>query len=339
MLPRRWKDEFGNDLEARRLPGFLGELDPTPVLGNGNIVLHTYRKRWRQYLQRGRFDAIYINHEPYGLATAQVLWANQRGARVPAGFYSCQNIEKHYPIPFRWLEAMVYQLSRFAFPITEQVAGVLRRKGFRGDITVAPLPVDTNRYAPDTTRKRPVTIGYVGRVVEAKGLRTLARGLELIRDLDWRFELIGAGPFLGELKSLIALAHLTDRVSCAGYVAHDEMPRRLARFDILVLPSETQANWKEQFGRVIPEALACGAAVVGSDSGEIPRLIEASGGGLVFPERDASALAGALRRLVNDGAFREELACRGREWVCRCVSLPVVASQMATTIQSARSET
>ena len=59
-----------------------------------------------------------------------------------------------------------------------------------------------------------------------------------------------------------------------------------AQLDVLVLPSHTTPTWKEQFGRVIVEALWCGVPVVGSDSGEIPWLIELTGGGLVFPEGD-----------------------------------------------------
>ena len=79
--------------------------------------------------------------------------------------------------------------------------------------------------------------------------------------------------------------------------------------DVLVLPSLTRANWKEQFGRVLVEAMACGTPPLGSSSGEIPNVI--GDAGLVFPEGDASALAESLQRLMDDTNLREALSRRG----------------------------
>jgi len=59
--------------------------------------------------------------------------------------------------------------------------------------------------------------------------------------------------------------------------------------------------------------MACGVVPVGSDSGAIPDVI--AGAGLIVPEGDVSALAGALRRLIIDDGLRRDLAARGRERV------------------------
>ena len=67
-----------------------------------------------------------------------------------------------------------------------------------------------------------------------------------------------------------------------------EVPAVLRALDVLVLPSLTTPSWKEQFGRVLQEAMACAIPVVGSDSGEIPHVI--GDAGLVTPEGDAAAL-------------------------------------------------
>ncbi len=99
-----------------------------------------------------------------------------------------------------------------------------------------------------------------------------------------------------------------------------------------MLPSESRPNWKEQFGRVILESLACGTAVIGSNSGEIPNLIGQSGGGLVFTERDAESLLVALRQLVQDPSARERYAATGRRWSIEHASLEGVAAKMARTI-------
>src|SRR5260370_4879698 len=225
---------------------------------------------------------------------------------------------------------MVYRTSRFAFPIAEAVAEVLRSKGYTGDLTVCPLPFDPQLYYPYPKDEIPpvlqrngkeLLIGYVGRIVEAKGLRTLVKALEQLPRAGWKLAVVGTGPFEAEFAELIQTAGLTDNVIRFGFVPHKETPRYLAAFDILVLPSETQPNWKEQFGRVVVEALACGTPVVGSDSGEIPNLISSSGGGILFPERNAAAFAEALKKMIWDQNLRQICAEKGRQWAIKNISL------------------
>ncbi len=121
--------------------------------------------------------------------------------------------------------------------------------------------------------------------------------------------LVGDGAMRGELEGQEIPG---SRVRVLTGVAHEQMAGAYALMDVLVLPSHTTPTWKEQFGRVIVEALSCGVPVVGSDSGEIPWLIELTGGGLVFAEGDAGALAARLTRLREQPALRAELAERGR---------------------------
>jgi L-malate glycosyltransferase len=342
VVPENWLDEFGNSLPGQLWSGFDAQLVAAPVHLNGNIILHWYRTSFYRLLLENRFDAIYVNHEPYAVATAQVCWANLRTRRIPFGFYSCQNLEKNYPVPFCWTERMVYRSSAFAFPITNAVGRVIRSKGFAGSMAVCPLPLDPALY-----RKRPelereeaisrksgeVVIGYVGRMVEQKGLRTLIEALTKLPRSGWKLIVIGAGPFEQVFDDLVRERGLTDRVSRLGYVSHEVTPRFLAALDVLVLPSETQPNWKEQFGRVIMEALACGVPVIGSDSGEIPTLIKASGGGRVFPAKNSTALADMLQQMISDQHLRESCADSGYTWTIKNVSLAAVASSMADTIE------
>jgi glycosyltransferase involved in cell wall biosynthesis len=341
VVPAKWKDEFGNTIDQPALDG-LEDAVQMPVWLNGNIILHSYRTDWRRLLEDRRPDLIYVNHEPYAVTTAQVCWANMRSIKAPLGIYSCQNINKPYPPPFSWMERMVYRNSQFAFPITEDVAGVMQAKGFAGRSAVCALPLDPEKYHPRLRSNPPtgfgrgdgLVFGFVGRLTEAKGLRTLALALGKMRDVPWRLVVIGTGDFQNEFEALLVEAGVRDRVEFSGYIPHVQTPQWLAAMDVLVLPSETQPNWKEQFGRVIPEALACGAAVVGSDSGEIPKLITESGGGLVFPERDAEALAVALRKMIENPPERRAMAERGRKWVSEEISLGSVADRMIETFEA-----
>jgi glycosyltransferase involved in cell wall biosynthesis len=145
---------------------------------------------------------------------------------------------------------------------------------------------------------------------------------------------IGTGPYLDSLRKPVHRLGIEDRVHFLGYVPHSEIPKYLSHLDIVVLPSETQPNWKEQFGRVLVESMACGTAVLGSDSGEIPHLIERTGGGLTFPEGDAAACARQLQRLLDDNELRTTLARRGRDSVYDRYTHAALAQDFIRTIES-----
>jgi glycosyltransferase involved in cell wall biosynthesis len=88
-----------------------------------------------------------------------------------------------------------------------------------------------------------------------------------------------------------------------------QVAQQLHQIDTLVLPSRTTSVWKEQFGRVLTEAMACRVPVIGSDSGAIPEVI--GDAGLIFTEGDAVALADCLRQLIDFPDLRRDLAQRG----------------------------
>jgi glycosyltransferase involved in cell wall biosynthesis len=122
--------------------------------------------------------------------------------------------------------------------------------------------------------------------------------------------LVGDGPYRPRLEALSAKLGLAERVQFEPWKPAAEMPDYLSGLDVLVLPSLTRRNWKEQFGRVLVEAMACEVPVIGSSSGEIPHVI--GDAGLVFPENDVAALRDALSELMNDPGLRAQLSQRGR---------------------------
>jgi glycosyltransferase involved in cell wall biosynthesis len=81
--------------------------------------------------------------------------------------------------------------------------------------------------------------------------------------------------------------------------------------DVLVLPSQTTPQWKEQFGHVLIEAMACEAPVIGSDSGEIPNVI--GDAGLVFKESNADELKHQIQKLAANEALKLSLSQKGRQ--------------------------
>ena len=343
ITPSNWKNEYSEKLAPERWSGYQGQLLNIPVWKPGSVPLHVYRSTFISLLKKLKPDVIYVHHEPHGAATAQVYLANCLSLRQPIGFYSAQNILKSYPAPFRQTEQIVFQDSCFAFPVSFSVKDVLYSKGFRGNTTVLPLGIDPDVYFPHAgevakelqNSEQEILVGYLGRITEEKGLKILLCSLRQIQDLPWRLIVVGSGSYEAEFDKITNNFQLNHRINRLGYVPHAKAPLYLSAFDLLVLPSETRPNWKEQFGRVIIEAMACGTPVIGSDSGEIPHLIQATNGGVTFPEGQPEALAEKLKHLIINASARSQLAEQGRKAVLQNYTNVSLAKRFAQTIEKA----
>ena len=106
----------------------------------------------------------------------------------------------------------------------------------------------------------------------------------------------------------------------------EQLPEVMNGLDCLVLPSRTTDRWKEQFGRVLIEAGACGVPVVGSDSGAISSVI--GDAGLVVPERNPRELAAAIEMLRVDADLRTRMGQAGRRQAVEQYSWQRVAERM-----------
>lgn len=239
-----------------------------------------------------------------------------------------------------WLERRVFAGADLIVARNREAAAILRQRGYRGAMAFLPWGVDTHQFAPaegapvrpwdagggingseqglpgdggDTirlasrgTRPDRYTIGFVGRFSPEKGLETLLAASARLA-APHRLLLVGGGPLEAQVQAWIK-RHPQVPAELAPLVDHARMPELYRRMDVLVLPSRQAGFEKEQFGRALVEAMACGVAVVGSDSGAIPEVLGA--GGLVFPAGDALALATHLTSLA-DPVRRAELASRG----------------------------
>jgi glycosyltransferase involved in cell wall biosynthesis len=333
LVPPFWKDERGVlRLERQYVTGY--QLLVEPIVWNGNFHLHFYPRLGRR-MRQVRPDVMHIDEEPYNLATAHALWlARREGAR--SLFFSWQNLYRVYPVPFRWLERWVLRHADYCIAGNQESAQVWHRKGYTGPLAVIPqFGVDADMFKPSPlTQQREGTgfvIGYAGRLVPEKGVDLL---LEALADLPgmWRADVVGSGPQRETLARRARELGVADRVSLDDPLPSIAMPRYYQQLDVLVLPSRSQPNWKEQFGRVLVEAMACGVPVVGSASGEIPNVI--GDAGLTFPEGDAAALRERLMRLMRDESLRADLARRGRERVLAHYTQAQIAAQTYRVYQS-----
>jgi glycosyltransferase involved in cell wall biosynthesis len=149
----------------------------------------------------------------------------------------------------------------------------------------------------------------------------------------WRLHVIGSGPLAGQAREAAASRGLAERITWEASVPSRQIPERLRTFSILVQPSLTRPNWKEQFGRAMMEALACGVPVLGSDSGEIPFVV--GDAGCIVPEADVVALRSALERLLENAPLRREMAERGRARALSNFTHTRIAEQTMAAYRSA----
>jgi len=324
--PARYPGDL-RDVELEPIAGEACRTVPIPIQFGRKPHLMLYGRALRELL-RERWDVVHCWEEPYVASAWQVArWARPEAALVYATF---QNLPKRYPPPFAQMERRAMRRANgwiaFGRTVEETLAD---RPGYRDrPHAVIPPGVDVDRFRPDPEARRrvraelgwtdegPPVVGFLGRFVEEKGLRVLMRAWEAAAPS--RLLLVGGGPMEAELRAWGG--GFGDRVRVVTGVAHGGVPAYLAAMDVLVAPSLTTPRWREQFGRMLVEAMACGVPVIGSDSGEIPHVI--GGAGTVAAEGDVGGWTKALDGII---ARRDELVRRGLERARADFALPVVA--------------
>jgi glycosyltransferase involved in cell wall biosynthesis/GT2 family glycosyltransferase len=257
---------------------------------------------WRALGQKP--DLIDLHEEPNALATAEILalrWL--RRSRAPYLLYSAQNIEKRYPVPFRWFEKRALRGAAAAYVCNVEAGEILERKGLAGPAVSIPLGVDLHDFSPaerDEPGPHPV-IGYVGRLEKHKGVAVLLDAVAL--NSEWRLRIVGDGPESTTLRARARTLGIADRVEFVGFVQGEQLAARYRELDVLAVPSLPTPSWREQFGRVAVEAMASGVPVVASSSGALPDVVAAAG--VLVEPGDAVDLARGLFEALSPGTWAD----------------------------------
>jgi glycosyltransferase involved in cell wall biosynthesis len=268
-------------------------------------------------IQEKPWDLVHYWEEPYVVAGAQI--AAQCGAGRPSVFYTFQNVAKRYPFPFSRLEQFCIDRSAGWIAAGRTVLESRLERGYgRRPHRTIPLGTDLHEFAPRPESRAAVwsslgwqepdapVVGFLGRFVEEKGLRLLTQALERCTQ-PWRALFVGGGVLEGFLREWSG--RYGDRVRVVTGVQHSEVPRYLNSMDILCAPSQSSPHWREQFGRMLIEAFACGVPVIASDSGEIPFV--AGTAGRILPESDIDAWATEIDRVLDSPGERKRMSAAG----------------------------
>ncbi len=278
-------------------------------------------------------DLIHVEEEPYAIITWQALRLAKH-AKIPCVFFTWENILRDYKLPLRWIDRWVRRHISWAIAGNQEAVSVLSCRGFEKKCTVIPQygvnPENFRPYSVMNVVKPVYTIGFFGRLCEEKGIMTLLRAVVEL-GFPWRMIITGCGPAEAELKQQVKILGFEKQITFKAAISNHEMPKALQQLDVLVLPSHTQPDWKEQFGRVLVEAMACEIPVLGSNSGEIPNVIGEAG--RIFPEKDWKSLAEHIADLYQDHHLATALGKKGRERVLRHFTTEKVAQQTLRVYQ------
>jgi glycosyltransferase involved in cell wall biosynthesis len=315
----RGNPRFG-DFRSQRLSRDQNEtieVHGVPMYFTNRIHVALYGDPLRRLMQQ-HWDVIHCWEEPYILSGAQLaLWTPRSSVLT---YVTYQNINKQYPPPFNATERYAMHRADGWMAGSHTVeAALLQRPMYRSrPHCLAGLGVDVEAFTPDAASRRETramlewedsdvpVIGYLGRFTEAKGISLVMRALDRLTE-PWRALIIGGGECEPALRAWAQ--KYGDRVRIRTDVTQVHVPRFLNAMDLLLGPSQTTPVWREQFGRMLVEAFACGVPVIASDSGEIPYVV--GDAGLVVAERDEDAWVAAITELLCSPQRRSELSARG----------------------------
>jgi glycosyltransferase involved in cell wall biosynthesis len=204
---------------------------------------------------------------------------------------------------------------------------------------VIPMGVDTTRFArPDKreTGKR-FELLFVGRAVEEKGLSYLCEAVKQLKDqsIPVHLNIVGDGSARPTIAKFVKKHKLEDVITLVGWVQQENLAEYYAKANAFVGPSiEVENGWKEAFGVVFAEASASGLPVITTSTGGIKDIIKDEVNGLVVPQRNAEAIAEAVKRLQKDPKLCQKLGDRGVSYIAENFSWDVIATKYEQVFKS-----
>ena len=195
-------------------------------------------------------------------------------------------------------------LGPFIQPIWKNASAVTAVSGFVADLAAkncgVPATVILNGVPmippPATVQAgNPPRIVMLGRLSIQKNPLLAIQALDLVKDLRWNFEIIGEGPLSESMRNIVRSCALEDRVTFSGWLAGEEVSKRLGMADVLLMTSTS-----EGLPMAGIEALRHGLAIVGSRIGGLSDVIDDGANGL-FCDLTPQAFGNSLRSILTDG--------------------------------------
>jgi glycosyltransferase involved in cell wall biosynthesis len=265
-----------------------------------------------------RPDWLIADNDPHSLLAWQLAaWKPRLGYRL--GFVTCENLP--FLIRPLWrrrgwrglalglfctaIRMQVQRRTDLLWTINDTGLRLFREAGF-ARVAKTPLGYPEQYFFVDPSRRLMVrerlaidgpVVAYFGRLSPEKGVHLLLDALEAMEG-RWTLLIDAFMPsddYQQRLWDRLQRPAWKERVRWIE-ARHGEVADYMNAADIVVLPSVSTPQWMEQYGRVAPEAMACGCLVLAADSGALPELVAEAG--WLFPEGDVATLRQRLREAL-----------------------------------------
>ena len=301
-----------------------------PIGGASVPGTHCWYRGLPKVFRDGHYDLILVENEPWGVLRWQSWLLKllfQRSAVF--GEFTWENIVRG-----GWKGRILSAIYRaaavtgsFAVGGNQDAAALMRRYGSKMARTacIPQFGVDPAIFSPLSEPQRrearrrvglpedAFLIGYCGRFVPEKGIGDLLEAFRLLPAAphELRLLMMGSGEMEGDLQ---AETRRDARIRLCPASTYPKIAEFLQALDLLVLPSHTVAGpniwWKEQFGHILIEAMACEVVTLGSNSGAIPEVLNDAD--VIFPEGDIAALVALIRPFVTNRECAQAVGARLR---------------------------
>ena len=210
--------------------------------------------------------------------------------------------------------------ARFRTSCTETNCAFLNAEFPNAPFVLVRHGIDLKQYPHKREREKrgPCRLLAVGRLVEKKGFTCLVRACRRLLEENCSFTctLIGDGPQRPALHAEIARLGLHGQVHMAGALPHEEVIAHYQDADMLVVPSVVARDGdRDGVPNVILEAMASRLPVIATDAGSIPEVVQNERTGLLMPQRDPTALANGIQRLMQRAALASQMVYAARRLI------------------------
>jgi len=283
--------------------------------------------RLRELMKKHRFDVI---HDNQTLGYGNLLMKSF-GVPVVATIHHPLPIDRKSDLPY--IDGIESKIRRILFypmvmqhlaswgmdriiTVSENAAGEIRNsfKVPYSKMRVVYNGIDTEAFScrNGDSRERNRLIVVSNTADRKKGVLYLLRAVRRLREeMDVKLTIVDRGrPDNEYTPGLVDKLGLNGSVEFTGKVSTEEMVDHYARAEVAVVPS-----LYEGFGLPAAEAMSCGVPVVSTTAGALPEVVGHDGCGILVPPRDHDALAMGIRRLLESGEMRRNMAQAGRKRV------------------------
>jgi len=220
------------------------------------------------------------------------------------------------------MEKAIFINAKYCHAISKHLENHLLKYGLKKTIVI-PNGVDTKKFVPDpdkfSTRKK---LGFdtknlivcVSRLEHKNGTHDLIEAAHILNEQktkdgkqrDFKIIVLGSGSQREKLQEMIEKFALKDKVFLLGSILYSEVPKHVAAGDIFIRPSLA-----EGFGNVFVEAMAAGAAVIGTPVGGIPDFLKDNVNGLFCEPGNPKDIAEKIEKLMSDKNLAQKLITNG----------------------------